>query len=131
MGFRDLTLFNDSLLAKQAWRLLKNTNSLFYKVFKARFFPTCSIIEAKDSRSGSYAWRSILKGRDVLFRGSRWRIGNGKSVKIWQHHWLLRKHPHLLSSPPIPSMEDAIVDILIEVEQRQWNHGMIDGFFAP
>ena len=67
----------------------------------------------------------------MLFRGSRWRIGNGKSVKIWQHHWLLRKHPHLLSSPPIPSMEDAIVDILIEVEQRQWNHGMIDGFFAP
>ena len=32
MGFKDLAFFNDSLLAKQAWRLLKNINSLFYKV---------------------------------------------------------------------------------------------------
>ena len=88
-------------------------------------------MEAKHSRSGSYAWRSILQGKDVLLRGSRWWIGNGKSVKIWQHHWLPRKHPPLLSSPPIPSMKDATVDILIDAEKRQWDHGMVDGFFAP
>ena len=47
MGFRDIAMFNDSLLAKQAWRLLKNPESLFYKVFKAYFFPNCTIVEAK------------------------------------------------------------------------------------
>lgn len=44
--------------------------------------PTYTIMEATDSRSGSYAWRSILKGRDVLQRGARWRVGNGESIKI-------------------------------------------------
>ena len=34
MGFRDLAMFNDSLLEKQAWRLLNNKTSLFYKVLK-------------------------------------------------------------------------------------------------
>ena len=55
-------MFNDSLLAKQAWRLLNNKTSLFYKVFKACFFPNSSLLEAADSRMGSYAWKSILKG---------------------------------------------------------------------
>ena len=62
MGFWDLALYKNSLLAKQAWHQLHNRLSLFYKVFKARFFPNCSIMEAKDLRGGSYAWRSILKG---------------------------------------------------------------------
>ena len=61
MGFKELSLFNDALLAKQTWRLLHNTNSLFYKVFKSKFFPHCSIMEAKEGYGGSYAWRSILK----------------------------------------------------------------------
>ena len=83
MGFRDLAMFNDSLLAKQAWRLLHNKTSLFYKVFKDRFFPNTTIMEATDSRIGSYAWKSILIGRDIIQRGSRWRVGNGEKISIW------------------------------------------------
>ena len=55
MGFRDLALFNNSLLAKQVWLLLYNTTSLFYKVLKARFSRNTSIMEAVDSRMGSCA----------------------------------------------------------------------------
>ena len=71
MEFKDLTLFSDALLAKQAWRLLRNKDSLFYKVFKSKFFPHCSNLEDKENSRGSYAWRSILKGRDVLKKGVR------------------------------------------------------------
>ena len=69
MGFRDLSMFNDSLLAKQAWRLLHNKTSLFYKVFKGRFFLNSTIMEAADTRMGSYAWKSILRGRNIIQRG--------------------------------------------------------------
>ena len=70
LGFRDLTMFNDSLLPKQAWRLLHNKTSLFYKVFKACFFPNSSLMEATNSRMGSYTWKSILRGRDIIQRGA-------------------------------------------------------------
>ena len=93
MGFRDLAMFNDSLLAKQAWRLLHNKSSLFYKVFKARFFPNSSIMEAADSRLGSYARKSILRGRDIIKMGAISRIGSGEKINIWQQRWLPRKYP--------------------------------------
>ena len=97
-GFRDLALHNDSLLAKQVWRLLQDQSSLFCKVFKPRFFPNCTIIEAVESSHGSYAWKSILHGHDVIKRVACWRIGIGQKVQIWQHTWLPSKSlTHVLS----------------------------------
>ena len=81
-GLKTLANFNDTLLAKQAWRLLHQKNSLFYRVFKARFFLHCSILEASHSSLGSYAWHSILKGRDLLLKGARWRVGCGDAISV-------------------------------------------------
>ena len=131
IGFRDISMFNDSSLAKQAWRLLKNPESLFYKVFKARFFPNCTIMEAKHISGGSHAWNSILHGRDVLLRGCRWRIGNGKAVSIWQHYWLPRKNSPQVLSPMVESLAEAKVALLINESTRKWNNEMIDGIFTP
>ena len=103
LGFRNFALFNDSLLAKQALRLLHNEDTLFNRIFKARLFLHYSFLEAQELASGSYAWKSILKGREVIQMGARFRVGNGKSIKIWQHHWLPIKHPPLVSSPVIKS----------------------------
>ncbi|XP_075636681.1 putative mitochondrial protein AtMg00310 [Castanea sativa] len=93
MGFKELSLFNEALLAKQTWRLLHNKNSLFHRVFKSRFFPNGSIMDANEGRGGSYAWKSILKGQEVIKRGAKWRVGNGETIKIWGDNWL----PSILS----------------------------------
>ena len=82
MGFKDLSSFNDALLAKQTWRLLHDKSSLFYRIFKARFFPNCSIMEATCPSSTSYAWKSIIKGKDMIKCGAIWRIGDGKPAHI-------------------------------------------------
>ena len=80
---------------------------------------------------GSYAWKSILKGQDVILDGACWRVGDGRSIKIWQHRWLPIKHPPKINSPILDSMVEATVDSLIIPETRTWNHEMIDGIFAP
>ena len=40
MGFKGLALFNDALLAKQTWRLLHDTDSLFYRCLRRNFSQT-------------------------------------------------------------------------------------------
>jgi hypothetical protein len=78
-------MFNMALLAKQCWRLLQNPQSLFYRVFKAWYFPNCSIMEATLGNNPSFLWRSILSGREVILKGLSWRSSNnGRTpLPIW------------------------------------------------
>ena len=99
MGFKDLTMFNEAMLAKLAWRLLHDDNSIFYRIFKARFFPTRTILEAKELASASYAWKSILKGHEVILKGALWRVGDGQHIRIWGDNWLPLKGKAKVTSP--------------------------------
>uniref|UniRef100_A0A2N9J884 Reverse transcriptase domain-containing protein n=1 Tax=Fagus sylvatica TaxID=28930 RepID=A0A2N9J884_FAGSY len=85
LGFRNLHMFNMALLANQSWRLLQNPQSLFYRVFKARYFPNCSIMEATLGNNPSFLWRSILSGREVILKGLSWQNSdNGRTpLPIW------------------------------------------------
>ena len=82
MGFKDLCKFNEAMLAKQVWRLIHDEHSLFYKVFKAKYFPHGSIFEATVP-SNSYAWQSILRSRHLIEAGARWRVGDRHHVRIF------------------------------------------------
>lgn len=119
IGFKDLSLFNDALLVKQAWRLFYNQNSLFYRIFKVRFFPNCSIIEASNSLSGLYPWKSILKGKDVPNKGTWWRLRNGgPSISIWGDFWLPLKDCPMIMSLVMDDLLEARVDSLIYYHQK-------------
>ena len=82
LGFKELRKFNEVMLAKQVWRLIHDKDSLFYWVFRAKFFPSGDIFSAQ-VKLGSYAWCSILGARKVIATGARWRIGNGHSVRVF------------------------------------------------
>ena len=78
MGFKDLKAFNLALLAKQGWRLNQNPDLLTHRVFKAKYFAGSSFMEAQVGKKPSYVWRSLMAAREMVERGLRWCIGNGR-----------------------------------------------------
>ena len=67
--------------------MLHNTDSFLYKVFKSKYFPNCSILDDEVKTKGSYDWQSILKARQVVRLGARWRIGIRESVIVRGGKW--------------------------------------------
>lgn len=66
MGFRDFRDFNLAMLGKQAWRIITNTTSLVSRIYKARYFPNYSFMEAKIGSNPSFVWRSIWEAKHVI-----------------------------------------------------------------
>ena len=58
-------------------------DSLFYRVFKAKYFPRSDFLQAGLGDNPSYAWRSIMAGQNVVKKRMRWQVGNGQSIWIW------------------------------------------------
>ncbi len=131
LGFRELGKFNEALIAKQGRRLLHNHSSLFYRVFKAMFSPSCSWLEANPNQKGSYAWQSIIKSRNVIEKGSRWRIGDGNSAKFWKSRWLPTPITFKCCFPVKTLPPDAHVAKLIENQPTRWSMKSIDEIFLP
>lgn len=85
LGFRGIKDFNTSLLGKQYWRLMQEDESLMERFFKGRYYPRCKLADAPIGFKPSYAWRSITSSKEVVIKGSRWRVGNGDNISIWKH----------------------------------------------
>lgn len=88
IGLRDLSAFNDALLAKQCWRLVTNPDSFAATVLKGKYFPRTTFWDAKVPPNASYTWRSILSARDLLWQGSKWVIGDERLVRFWKDKWI-------------------------------------------
>ena len=58
-------------------------DSLFYRDFKAKYFPRSDFLQAGLGDNPSYAWRSIMAGQNVVKKRMRWQVGNGQSIWIW------------------------------------------------
>ncbi|XP_062088933.1 uncharacterized mitochondrial protein AtMg00310-like [Humulus lupulus] len=128
MGFRNLRDFNLALLGKQGWRLMEREESLVGKVFKARYYPRGSFINANLGANPSFIWRSIWETQELLKSGMRWSIGSGNNVNILGEPWLPdRLDPMVVSMHPM--LQHQKVSVLMKIEEKAWDEDLINDLF--
>ena len=129
MGFRDMHLFNQAMLAKQASRLIAYLDSLVARVLKAKHFPFGELTGNVFKKNPSPCWQGIAHGLKLLKKGAIWRIGNGKKVWIWRDNWVpigdMKITTNLTNSRLIR------VSGLINQEDHSWKEETVRRIFMP
>ncbi|KAF5468936.1 hypothetical protein F2P56_013044 [Juglans regia] len=129
LGFRSMEGFNRAMLAKQGWRLVQRQDSLVAKIFNEKYLKWQFYTAAKLGRSPSLIWRSLWEVKDVVERGLRWRVGNGRKIQIWDQKWLPSPISYCVQSPVQVLVVDARVVDLIDEERKEWKVDLISRVF--
>jgi hypothetical protein len=129
LSFRNLEAFNMAMVAKQAWHILQNPDTLVAKIIKARCFPCSTLFEASLGYNPSFAWRSIWKARQVLLLGCRWRIGGGDKIRVMYDPWLRGNGECWILSPQPEGVHNLFVSDLMVHNYKSWNIAKIRMLF--
>lgn len=100
LGFQSLSPFNQVMIAKQAWRILKSSNPFMVGVLKSKYFWGKTLLETYANSTASYVWRSICWGLELVKKRVQFCIGNGTSVLAFTDPWI----PRPFSFKPITLM---------------------------
>jgi ribonuclease HI len=123
MGFRDMRLFNQALLARQAWRLVAFPDSLCARVLRARYYPNGNFVDTVFTGNPSSTWTAISYGLDLLKKGLVWRVGNGRSIRIWRDPWLPRESYMKVLTPRRKNRLRRVSELLDA--QGNWNEALV------
>ncbi|KAK8274010.1 hypothetical protein V6Z11_D10G045200 [Gossypium hirsutum] len=86
-------------LQSSVGRLLQHPDSYWTRIFKGRYFPDCTILEARKGSRASWVWASLLEGRDFLKENIIWQHC-GKDRMVWPHclsgQYTVKEGYHLL-----------------------------------
>ncbi|VAH99193.1 unnamed protein product [Triticum turgidum subsp. durum] len=130
IGFKDMSLFNQALLAKQAWRLIHRPDCLCARILKSKYYPHGDLVDMVFASDASPVWRGIEHGLDLLKAGLVWRIGNGRKVNIQRDNWILRDEG-LKPATFIRRSRLRWVNQLMQPDGSGWNKELIHQVFYP
>ena len=104
MGFRKSSDFNKALLAKLAWMIASNRDSLCMNLLRSKYKVRKNWIQSEPSKNASPTWKAIEKTKPLIAKGACYLVGNGTSISIWEDPWI----PWLDGFKPAPN-DDSIL----------------------
>ncbi|KAL4342320.1 hypothetical protein GQ457_08G033220 [Hibiscus cannabinus] len=87
LGFWDLRSFNVALLGKIILRLIHEPSTLLARVYRAKYFPTGHLFDAKLRDHASFAWKGIHAAIQELRPGFFWTLGRNSRVRMFADNW--------------------------------------------
>lgn len=80
---------NQAMLVKLNWKLLTRMGNVWCSVLVAKYkIKEGDGAHFKVKQRASNVWRGVLWGADLLRKGLRWSVGNGRTVSFWKEIWL-------------------------------------------
>ncbi|XP_048615609.1 uncharacterized protein LOC125588345 [Brassica napus] len=120
LGFRDIQLFNQALLAKVAWRIITVPNCLLARILTGKYCKKQSFLNVANPSVASHGWRGILWGRELLKEKLGKSIGNGQTTRVWQDVWISLDD----QVKPCGPIKEADLDLTVAdllTTELQWN----------
>lgn len=127
LGFKDVFSFNDALLAKIGWRILKNPTCLLARCLLGKYCKNTSFLDCKVSPSSSHGWRSVLIGRDLLSKQLGWMVGTGESISVWEDSWLSNCEQLKPYGPAPEHLQHLKVSNLLKQGTCEWDLEKVEG----
>ena len=129
MGFKDLYGFNIAFLGKHCWKFMHNPSSLVSRVFKAKYFPSTTVLKAVKGQGSSFIWTGIWQAKEELVKGFRWVLGDGKDIVATKDPWLRQKTNFVVEDSHRYAGRSELVSTLIDADTRSWRVNIIQDLF--
>ncbi|KAL0006983.1 hypothetical protein SO802_008485 [Lithocarpus litseifolius] len=131
LGFKKTKALNSALLAKLAWMLASNRDSLCMRILRAKYKVKEDWLRTNVAKNASPIWKAIEKAREVVRKGACFVIGDGESVDVWVDPWV----PWIEGFTPSPKDESIVqsemkVSHLIDQDHRSWKTSIVMDIFS-
>lgn len=89
LGIRGMHEMNLAFLAKLGWRLMNNDSSLWAQLLCGKYMKGSMVFtNIVPKQKASNAWLGIVAPKDVLLKGLRMRVRNGRKTYFWLDTWI-------------------------------------------
>jgi hypothetical protein len=71
----------------------------------------------------------MLSTRELLQQGLVWRVGDGRSIKIWGDRWLPTPTMYTVQLTLRMLPQNSTISCLVDPASKGWNLGLINDLF--